>query len=103
GADEDRPSVLLVDDDEVNLLLTSTALRERGFSITEASSGPQALRLLAGSPRIEALPIDYTAVAVDLMRQREVWLRDGDLWDAVRASIVIPGVFTPYTLRGREL
>ena len=47
GADEDRPSVLLVDDDEVNLLLTSTALRERGFSITEASSGPQALRLLA--------------------------------------------------------
>lgn len=63
----------------------------------------QALRLLAGSPRIEALPIDYTAVAVDLMRQREVWLRDGDLWDAVRASIAIPGVFTPYTLRGREL
>ena len=63
----------------------------------------QALRLLAGSPRIEALPIDYIAVAVDLMRQREVWLRDGDLWDAVRASIAIPGVFTPYTLRGREL
>jgi NTE family protein len=63
----------------------------------------QALRLLAGSPRIEDLPLDYTAVAVDLMRQREVWLRDGDLWDAIRASIAIPGVFTPHTLRGREL
>ncbi|HWP20441.1 MAG TPA: EAL domain-containing protein [Burkholderiaceae bacterium] len=48
GAEEERPpSVLLVDDDEVNLMLTSTALRERGFSITVASSGPQALRLLA--------------------------------------------------------
>lgn len=63
----------------------------------------QALRALIGSPRIEELPIGFTAVAVDLMRQREVWLRDGDLWDAVRASIAIPGVFTPYTLRGREL
>ena len=43
----ERPKVLLVDDDEVNLLLTSIALRERGFSITEATSGEQALRLLA--------------------------------------------------------
>ena len=30
-----QPRVLLVDDDEVNLLLTSIALRERGFVITE--------------------------------------------------------------------
>jgi predicted signal transduction protein with EAL and GGDEF domain/DNA-binding response OmpR family regulator len=41
------PKVLLVDDDEVNLLLTSMALRERGFAVTEASSGEAALRLLA--------------------------------------------------------
>ncbi|WP_290676385.1 EAL domain-containing protein [Aquabacterium sp.] len=44
---EDQPKVLLVDDDEVNLLLTSIALRERGFAITEASSGEQALQLMA--------------------------------------------------------
>ncbi|AWV06167.1 patatin-like phospholipase family protein [Marilutibacter maris] len=62
-----------------------------------------ALRELTGSPRIEDLPIDYTAVAVDLVRQREVWLREGDLWDAVRASIAIPGVFTPHRLHGRDL
>jgi NTE family protein len=42
-------------------------------------------------------------VAVDLVRQREVWLRRGDLWDAVRASFAIPGVFTPFELHGREL
>ena len=41
------PRVLLVDDDEVNLLLTALALRERGFEITEASSGAQALAMLA--------------------------------------------------------
>lgn len=63
----------------------------------------QALRELAGEPRIEDLPIAFTAVAVDLMRQREVWLREGDLWDAVRASIAIPGVFTPFEVHGREL
>src|SRR5438128_10541520 len=48
--DEDppgQPRVLLVDDDEVNLLLTSVALRERGFSITEATSGEHAIRILA--------------------------------------------------------
>lgn len=62
-----------------------------------------ALREIAGSPRIEDLPVDFTAVAVDLLRQREVWLREGDLWDALRASFAIPGVFTPHEVHGREL
>jgi len=43
----ERPRVLLVDDDEVNLILTAQALRERGFDITEASGGDRALDLLA--------------------------------------------------------
>ena len=41
-----RASVLLVDDDEVTLLLTTMALRERGFEVTEVRSGEQALALL---------------------------------------------------------
>jgi NTE family protein len=61
------------------------------------------MRRIAGSPRIEDLPVELTVVAVDLARQREVWLRDGDLWDAVRGSMAIPGVFTPHVVRGREL
>ena len=40
------PSVLLVDDDEVNLMITAMALRERGFVVTEAGSGERALELL---------------------------------------------------------
>jgi predicted signal transduction protein with EAL and GGDEF domain/DNA-binding response OmpR family regulator len=43
------PRVLLVDDDEVNLLLTSIALRERGFSIHECTSGELALREMGAS------------------------------------------------------
>ena len=62
-----------------------------------------ALREVCGSPRIEDLPIDFTAVAVDLERHREMWLRQGDMWDAVRASFAIPGVFTPHMINGRAL
>ncbi len=40
------PRVLLVDDDEVNLMLTSQALRTHGMEITEASSGERALALV---------------------------------------------------------
>ncbi|MCU0967644.1 MAG: EAL domain-containing protein [Rubrivivax sp.] len=43
------PEVLLVDDDEVNLLLTSFALRERGFRVVDVPGGEQALAHLAHS------------------------------------------------------
>ncbi|MEG3184294.1 patatin-like phospholipase family protein [Novilysobacter erysipheiresistens] len=72
-------------------------------ALFEGSRLMAALRERTGDLRIEELPIDFTAVAVDLARQREVWLREGDLWDAVRASIAIPGVFTPHRVHGREL
>jgi CheY-like chemotaxis protein len=58
-ADDDspeQPKVLLVDDDEVNLMLTAVALRERGFAIVEAASGERALQMLADwSPDIIVL------------------------------------------------
>ncbi len=51
-----QPKVLLVDDDEVNLLLTAIALRDRGFEITEAPSGTEALsRMAEWSPDIIVL------------------------------------------------
>jgi NTE family protein len=62
-----------------------------------------AMRELVGDPDIETLAIQYTAVAVDLQRQREVWLRRGPLWDAMRASFAIPGLFTPHAVHGRDL
>lgn len=63
----------------------------------------RAMQEVVGNPDIEALPIPFTAVAVDLMRQREVWLRKGPLWDAIRASFAVPGLFTPHVVHGREL
>ena len=60
------------------------------------------LRELVGDRQIEDLPIRFTAVATDLGTQREVWLNQGPLFDAVRASIAIPMIFTPYVIGGRE-
>lgn len=62
-----------------------------------------ALRELVGDHLIEDLPIPYTAVATDLASQREVWLTRGKLFDAIRASIAIPMIFTPAQFEGREL
>lgn len=61
------------------------------------------LRELIGERDIEDLDIDYTAVAVDIDRSREIWLRSGSLFSAIRASIAIPGVFTPHVYQGRTL
>ncbi|MCQ9377050.1 patatin-like phospholipase family protein [Methyloversatilis sp. XJ19-49] len=63
----------------------------------------QRLRELVGECNIEDLPLDYTAVAVDIERGREVWLSDGSLFEAIRASMAVPSVFTPHAYRGRLL
>ncbi len=73
-----QPEVLLVDDDEVNLLLTALALRERGFKITEASSGERALELLHESPP--------DIVVLDAIMPGGL-----DGFDTCRALRVIPG------------
>lgn len=62
-----------------------------------------ALKELVGEHQVEDLPIPYIAVATDIRSQREAWISHGPLFDAIRASIAIPMVFTPHTLRGREL
>jgi NTE family protein len=61
------------------------------------------LRDLIGDINIEDLPISYTAVAVDLMAQREVWFSRGPLFDAIRASIAIPALLRPHHYQGRVL
>jgi NTE family protein len=61
------------------------------------------LRELIGDCAIEALPITFTAVATDLGSREEVWLREGQLFDAIRASIATPLVFTPFKHGRRTL
>lgn len=67
---------------------------ERIFSILQEVTGPQC---------IENLKIPFTAVAADMVHNREVHYRTGDLYKAFRASIAIPGVFTPVMEGGQFL
>lgn len=45
----------------------------------------------------------FACVATDLVSGREVWLREGSLVEAVRASIALPGLLAPAALDGRLL
>jgi NTE family protein len=58
---------------------------------------------MIGDRRIEELPVRFTAVAVDLLAGREIWLDEGPLDRAIRASIGIPGAITPLAVNGRLL
>ncbi|WP_035588562.1 patatin-like phospholipase family protein [Hippea jasoniae] len=58
------------------------------------------LRSIVGDVKIEELPIKFTAVAVDITKRREFWFQEGDLLEAVRASVAIPSVFTPVEIGG---
>ena len=44
---------------------------------------------------IAQLNMPFAAVATELDTGREIWLQDGSTVDSVRASIAIPGIFTP--------
>jgi len=59
------------------------------------------LESMIGDILIEKLPIDYTAVATELLNQKEVWFQKGKLIDAIRASIAIPTFFTPKKIGNR--
>jgi len=58
---------------------------------------------LVGETNIEDLSTDFTAVAVDIDHGREVWLDRGSLFEAIRASIAFPGLFTPHRYLNRTL
>ena len=58
---------------------------------------------LTGDSLIENLPITFTAVAADIANEKEVWIQRGPLFDAIRASISLPLLFTPVERRGVKL
>lgn len=45
--------------------------------------------------QIENLSIPFTAVATDIITEKEVWINTGSLFDAIRASVSLPLFFTP--------
>jgi NTE family protein len=58
------------------------------------------LRGLFEKRDIADLPVAFGAIATELATGRELWLRHGDVLDAVRASCAIPGLFQPVVRDG---
>ena len=49
------------------------------------------------------LALPFAAVATDLATGKELWLREGKVSDAVRASCTVPGLFQPVWRDGRYM
>lgn len=82
----------------------------RFFDISLTSGGvilgerlTNVFREYIGDVTIESLAMPFCAVATDLSTGREIWFRDGLLLDAIRASISLPGLFSPILIDDRWL
>lgn len=69
--------VLIVDDDLVQLRLTSEVANRAGFAAVTATSGRQALELLHADPGIGAMVLDLVMPDLDGMAVMEAMRRDG--------------------------
>ncbi|MCB1405300.1 MAG: patatin-like phospholipase family protein [Rhodobacteraceae bacterium] len=84
-------------------LITLIDMRIGGGGLVAGEGVSKMLQDLDMPATIEDLPLPFVAVATDLRRGREIWLREGNLVDSVRASVSIPGLLRPKWLDGRWL
>lgn len=55
------------------------------------------------STQIEDLPSRFAAVTTELTTGHEIWLRKGDLGNALQAAYALPGIFPPRKINDRWL
>lgn len=70
-------------------------VRLSGGGIVNGAQILELLRRLGIAEPIESYANPFAAVATDLGTGREIWLREGPIHQAVRASISLPGIFSP--------
>lgn len=56
-----------------------------------------------GAIEVDELKVRFAAVATDLYTGREIWLKNGDVYDIARASCAMPGLLAPKALENRWL
>ncbi len=59
-------------------------------------------KILNGDVDIEKATIPFYAVATDIMSKEPVWFSKGSLFEAIRASVSIPTIVTPY-IQGKKI
>jgi len=65
--------------------------------LIEGKKVAEFIRTSVKEKNIEDLSLPFCAVSTDLASGNEVIIRNGDIIEAVRASISVPGIFTPVT------
>ncbi len=88
---------------DVRRLALLTDIRPTAGGLVRGKQVMETLRSFLGDLTFEDLKIPYACVATDILNGEEVVLRSGPVVAAVRASISIPGIFTPVNVRGRYL
>lgn len=78
-------------------------LRVRSAGLISGKRLNKLLRSQFKGIKIEDLPFPFIAIASDLLTGHEVWLRNGNLVDAMRASFALPGIFPPLEINHRRL
>jgi NTE family protein len=86
----------------INILgLTDFSMAHQGFF--KGNAVMRFLRGFLGQKTFRDLEFPAKVIAANLLTAEEIVFEDGDLVDAVRASISIPGIFRPYRLNGKIL
>ncbi|ATW26976.1 patatin-like phospholipase family protein [Candidatus Formimonas warabiya] len=81
--------------------LVKVGLHRTGF--VDGRNLMELMRMVTKDKNIEETAIPLRIVAVDLIKRETVVFDQGKIADAVRASIAIPGIFTPVQKEGRLL
>lgn len=75
----------------------------RGTGIVKGERVLEEMKKIIPDRVIESFPIPFSAIATDIINGKEVVFEKGSLYDAIRASISIPTVFTPFEYNGMLL
>ena len=75
----------------------------KGGGLVAGDRVAQALSDVIGDHDIAKLKKKFAAVATELHTGHEIWLEDGSLIAAMRASYALPGIFVPVTIDERPL
>lgn len=78
-------------------------LRVRSGGLIGGSRISQEIYKRIGPMQIEDLPKRFAAITTDMVTGHEIWLTEGSLAEAIRASSSLPGVFPPVSINGRWL
>ncbi|MEN6543617.1 patatin-like phospholipase family protein [Parvibaculum sp.] len=84
-------------------LLGLVDFRFRSSGLIGDSKLEAVMREHLGDTRIDQLDRTFVAVATELATGHELWLREGNLVQAIRASYALPGVFAPVPVDNRWL